>query len=334
MPHPPPVEQVNPGLWSLPVPIPNNPLGYTLVYAIESDRGPVLVDTGWDDPSTLDALERGMVEAGFHLAEVYGVLVTHHHPDHHGLSGTVRERSGAWIAMHAADAEIVGHAQNLISDYFVQAAATLLEAGASEQDLAQLPSPEQVADLQPSAPAVPNRLILDGEKVDVPGWEVRAHHTPGHTPGHVCFEVTRYEALLSGDHVLPTISPHIGLFDEAHEDDPLGWYLGSLERLRQLDIREVLPAHQYRFDALDGRLNELLSHHEQRLTAIRQHLQGGPSTAWEVAERMPWNRAWEDIPPLMKRAALAEALAHLRLLERRGEVAVDAGTSPTTFQLA
>ncbi len=100
---------VRPGLWSIGVPFPDNPLGYTLVYLIESDRGPVLVDAGWDDDESWDALVAGFRAAGADIAECFGVLVTHVHPDHHGLSGRVRDASDAWVAMHERDAFTVEH---------------------------------------------------------------------------------------------------------------------------------------------------------------------------------------------------------------------------------
>jgi glyoxylase-like metal-dependent hydrolase (beta-lactamase superfamily II) len=93
------VEEVRPGLWSIPVPIPNTPLGHTLVYCYDTPEGPVLIDTGWDADEAFDALVSGLKEAGFELSTCYGVLVTHFHPDHHGLSGRVRRDSGAWVAM-------------------------------------------------------------------------------------------------------------------------------------------------------------------------------------------------------------------------------------------
>ena len=42
------VEKVRPGLWSIPVPLPNNSLRYVLVYLFETDRGPYLIDAGWN----------------------------------------------------------------------------------------------------------------------------------------------------------------------------------------------------------------------------------------------------------------------------------------------
>ncbi|NUR88941.1 MAG: MBL fold metallo-hydrolase, partial [Nonomuraea sp.] len=95
------------GVWSVPVPIPGNPLGYTLVYAVESPRGPVLVDAGWNHPDAWDALSGGLAALGLDVAAVSGVVVTHFHPDHAGLAGQVKEASGAWIAMHEEDAALV-----------------------------------------------------------------------------------------------------------------------------------------------------------------------------------------------------------------------------------
>lgn len=77
-------EVTRPGLWSLRVAIPDNPLGYTLVYLFETTRGPVLVDTGWNHRDSWDALLDGIGCTGHRVEDVYGVLSTHHHNDHHG----------------------------------------------------------------------------------------------------------------------------------------------------------------------------------------------------------------------------------------------------------
>jgi glyoxylase-like metal-dependent hydrolase (beta-lactamase superfamily II) len=326
----PPAERVRPGVWSLPVPIPNNPLGYTLVYLIEGDRGPVLVDTGWEDPTTWAALESGMAAAGYAVADTHGVLVTHHHHDHHGLSEQVRQASGAWVAMHPEDAALVSRRITTEDGWRLQVAAVLLAAGASEADLAALPPPG--ARRPEPLPAVPSRLVDDGADAGVPGWDVRAVWTPGHSPGHLCFVVTRYDLLLSGDHVLPTISPHVGLYREDTDEDPLGDYLASLARLEGLPVAEVLPAHEHRFTDLASRRAALAAHHEERLTAIEATLAEGPATPWEIAAQMPWNRAWEDLGPVMKRAALGEAFAHLRHLERRGTVRAVPGSRPARYE--
>ncbi len=78
----PPVERVRPGLWSIPVPIPDNPLRYVLVYAFELDHGVAIVDAGWNTEDAWTALNNGLEEAGGSIADVQAVLVTHNHPDH------------------------------------------------------------------------------------------------------------------------------------------------------------------------------------------------------------------------------------------------------------
>ena len=103
----PPVERVRPGLWSIPVPIPDNPLRYVLVYALELDSGVALVDAGWDTPEAWTALTDGLAIAGGSIGDVRAVVVTHIHPDHYGLAGRVREASGAWIGLHPADAALL-----------------------------------------------------------------------------------------------------------------------------------------------------------------------------------------------------------------------------------
>ena len=270
----PPVERARPGLWSVPVPIPNSPLGYTLVYLFETERGPVLVDSGWDDDTTWKVLQEGIETTGHHVADCYGVLVTHMHPDHHGLSGRVRDASGAWVAMHPQDAFILQRRFEIDDEWLLQAAAILLDSGAPEEAIASLPTLDEIGHMKP--PVLPDRNLSDGLRVDVPGWDVRAIWTPGHSPGHTCFNVGQ-DVLLSGDHVLPEITPHIGLYRiDMEQNDPLGDYMHSLLRVSREVVNEVLPAHQHRFDSLPGRVGELLAHHEERLDAIEQSLLRAP----------------------------------------------------------
>jgi glyoxylase-like metal-dependent hydrolase (beta-lactamase superfamily II) len=333
----PPTEKLGPGLWSLSVPIPDNPLGYTLVYLLDSDRGPVLVDAGWHDPVSHRALERGIAEAGFSPSEVHGVLVTHHHPDHHGLAGRVREVSGAWIALHREDAAVVDRHREVIaagSDAWRDRTYEALHAaGAPEDEIRSLLAHQ--AELEIAEPAVPDRLLEDGQLVDVPGRNVRAVWTPGHSPGHTCFALEDEGRLLAGDHLLPTITPHVGLYeDRGPEADPLGDYLASLARIEQAPPLEVLPAHQHRFGDVAERIAAVRAHHDERLAELREALSdAGGATLWELAERMTWNRAWDQIPAMMRRVAIGEAAAHLRLLERRGEVEPVPGSAPTRYRL-
>ncbi|GLF93925.1 MBL fold metallo-hydrolase [Streptomyces yaizuensis] len=329
------------------MPIPDNPLGHTLVHLLDTGGGPVLVDTGWDDPDSWDVLVTGLAAAGVGIGEVAGVVITHHHPDHHGLSGRVREASGAWIAMHAADAALVRGTREQPPLYWYDYLAGRLERdGAPETHLAVLRAARAgahgdgggAAGTPPALPALPDREIVPGELLDLPGRRLRAIWTPGHTPGHVCLHLEEEHPaglagrgrLFSGDHLLPGISPHIGLYESPDERaagvlDPLGDYLASLERVARLGVAEVLPAHQHAFTGAGGRVRELLAHHEGRLRGLLDLLTR-PLTVWEAAERMVWNRPWERIPFDSRNIALAEAEAHLRRLVRQGRAEALPGT--------
>ncbi|MEV0599516.1 MBL fold metallo-hydrolase [Streptomyces sp. NPDC050315] len=333
------------GVWSIAVPIPDNPLGHTLVHVLETDRGPVLIDTGWGDPDSWDALAAGLTACGTDVTELHGVLVTHHHPDHHGLSARVREASGAWIAMHAADTEVVRRTREAEpGTWLTYLIGKLGAAGAPEEHLAPLYAARaegRTRGLPDERPALPDREIVPGELLDLAGRRLRAIWTPGHTPGHVCLHLEEAHPaahpgngrLFSGDHLLPGISPHVGLYedpDDATVTDPLGDYLDSLERIARLGVAEVLPAHQHAFTSAAERAAELVAHHEERLGGLRALL-AAPLTPWQLAETMTWNRPWAEIPYGSRTIAVSEAEAHLRRLVKTGLAEPVPGSDPVAY---
>ncbi|MFD0682949.1 MBL fold metallo-hydrolase [Actinomadura fibrosa] len=317
-------EDLGDGLWSVPVPIPGNPLAYTLVYALESPRGPVLIDAGWEHEDAWAALRDGLAGFGLDVADVHGVVVTHFHPDHAGLAGRVREASGAWIGMHHADAEIVRMFRSVVAEgtHGAIETAALRRAGADEAELRAPGARERV-----DPPAAPDRELADGDLVDLPGRRLRVVWTPGHSPGHICLHLEEGDRIFTGDHVLPRITPHIGLYPyDLPAVDPLGDFLGSLGKISGMDADEVLPAHQYRFTGLTGRVREIIDHHEERLAEMTALLSSRPVTLWELTAGLTWRHPWEEMPLQARRMAAGEAAAHLRVLENRG-VARRAGTA-------
>ena len=311
-------EQVLDGLWSIPVPIPGSPLPYVLSYAFAVPGGVVLVDPGWDAPEALAALAEGLGAAGARVEDVRGVLVTHVHPDHYGLAARIRERSGAWVGLHPADAALVPDGDGDVEALLERTSRWVGQTGAPAADLAELRD-AGTALRRFLVAGRPDVLVGDGDRPELPGWRLRALHTPGHTPGHLCFVEERTGVVLTGDHVLPTISPNISRHPRAGPD-PLADYLASLERLRPLGDALALPGHQWRFRGLRGRLHELAAHHQGRLEETEAAVAAGAATIWEVATRLGWSRPWPEIAGIMRRAALGETAAHLTHLERRGRL--------------
>lgn len=206
----PPVEQVRPGLWSIPVPIPDNPLRYVLVYAFELPDGVAIVDAGWDTEEAWTALVEGLSKAGCDITDVSAVLITHVHPDHYGLAGRVREHSGAWVGVHPADAAVLPTRYGEVEPLVASMRDLLVDCGVPEVELDELSS-ASLGIRQFVRQAEPDRFIDDGDRLPLPGWNLRAIWTPGHSPGHLCFAEPDRRLMLTGDCVLPRITPNISV---------------------------------------------------------------------------------------------------------------------------
>ncbi|MER7397793.1 MBL fold metallo-hydrolase [Streptomyces sp. NPDC000151] len=319
----PPVERVRDGLWSLPVPIPDNPLRYVLVYALEVRGGLALVDAGWDADVSWQALNDGLTAIGYDIRDVKAVLVTHNHADHLGLAGRVRDASGAYVALHELDAHAMRPELDTYDKWRHGYVGHLTEHGMSGTDAdatADMMDPDRLF----RAPR-PDVLLRDGERIALPGLDLRVVWTPGHSPGHSCFYDPDRQLLFSGDHVLPRITPSIGYLLQS-VGDPLADFLRSLDKLTGYDVAEVLPAHEYRFRQLDRRLAYIARHHTERLAETLAAVTAAPgSTAWELAAHLKWSRSWQEFGLQQRRFALGETLAHLKLLAARGEITEHAG---------
>jgi glyoxylase-like metal-dependent hydrolase (beta-lactamase superfamily II) len=278
----PPVEMVRPGLWSIPTPFPNSPLRYVLTYAVAYDGG---------------------------------------HGDHMGLARRLREHTGAWVAMHEADTDNRHHfrdreAFKLASDEALRKRGGLDSDFRAAASVDQQPLPDNFGEFL----LEPDRFLVDGERPLGPGSPLVALHTPGHTPGHVCFFDSDRNVVLTGDHILPRITPNISPAP-GETADTLGQYLASLSGMRGLAAEEVLPAHEYRFIGLDARIDGLRAHHQARLAEVMALLRDVPGrTSVQVAENLVWSRPWDQMQGMQRRFAVGEAYSHLVHLERTGFV--------------
>ncbi len=171
----------------------------------------------------------------------------------------------------------------------------------------------------------PDVLLADG--VAVPGTEghLVALHTPGHTPGSVCFHETERDLVFTGDHVLPKVTPNVAK-RPGSDPDPLRDFVSSLGRLRHLpDSVTVLPGHEWPFDRLTDRLDAIDTHHRRRLAEIEQAVRQGCGTVWAVAKAVTWARGFDDFTPRSLRSALGETYAHLVRLSADGRLVQRAG---------
>jgi glyoxylase-like metal-dependent hydrolase (beta-lactamase superfamily II) len=311
----PPVEKVASGVWSIPVPIPDSPLRYVLSYLIEHDSGFLMVDTGWNHPESWRVLQAGLAECEIPMTAITAVVITHVHPDHHGLSARVAEESGAWIGMHEREANFLTVNMNRVGMALNKMGSYLDWTGAPPDHLTEMAARREN---RPGPMAMPDRLIAHGDRIDVPGVALRAVWTPGHSPGHLCFYDETRDFLLTGDHVLPRITPNISSYERT--STALADYLQSLEALQGMQPAEVLPAHEYRFADLDSRLTGLTEHHAERLTEIAAVLKPDEGqSAWQIAAQVTWSRPWSAITGFPRQAAIGEVVSHLQYLAAAGQ---------------
>lgn len=327
----PPVEDLGGGVWSIPVPLPLEALRYVLVYALELSDGVALIDAGWDTEEAWNALTQGLARAGYDIKDVRAVLVTHIHPDHYGLAHRIREESGAWVGLHPADAALLAVRYDDV-DSLLEDNRVLLERIGTPAEQARELAGASMAMRRFVSVARPDKLIEDGHRLDLPGWNLRAVWTPGHSPGHLCFADEDRRMLFSGDHVLPRITPNISIHPQQRAN-PLQDFFDSLRKVGGLDVHEVMPAHEYRFAGLSDRVGHLLAHHEERLEEIEKALREQPGAhCWEISSRLSWSRPWSSFDTHSKRSATGETLAHMVLLEQRGGL-VRSGGRPERWWL-
>jgi glyoxylase-like metal-dependent hydrolase (beta-lactamase superfamily II) len=152
-------------------------------------------------------------------------------------------------------------------------------------------------------------LVEDGEYLDLVGERYRVIWTPGHADGQICLFRERDGVFLAADHVLPRITPNIGLYSSHDRNNPLGDYLASLEKVSRLPASIVLPGHGEPFIGLEERTQEITEHHYDRENQLLAMIVEQPQNAYQLTEKLFRHRRLNSDET--KRMAVAEVLAHL-----------------------
>jgi glyoxylase-like metal-dependent hydrolase (beta-lactamase superfamily II) len=304
----PDMEEIRQGTWAVPLGMPDSSLGYVLSYLIADDAGGLhSIDPGWANDENWRVLVTAIDHLGRTMSDVRTISLTHLHADHVGLAAKLQAASDARLTMGAVEYEGM---RELAHPMSADSAQIQLDGWgvppARQGEILGTTFPSRL-----SEPLVPDSFLVDGAELDIPGRTVRVVHTPGHTSGHLCFVDDQEQLLFTGDHVLPTVYPGLGLGGTS-ASNPVVDYLASLERLAPYDRFEVLPGHGYRFRGLASRRAELADHVQQRTDGVAVVLEANPSASvWQIAERLEWSLGWHNLRGAMLRSALLQTAMHV-----------------------
>ena len=331
------IDEVAPGILRMQLPLRMPGLGHVNCYILEDSRGVAIVDPGLPGRRPFTELTARLARAGVPLKRVHTVVVTHSHPDHFGGAGRVRSATGAEIVTHERfrmiwdrneppdlDVEDVADERDSREIAAISADVTRRRpwdpppwGGEGHRFTFKRRMRMRAASVAPRLfkTPVPSVRLADTEVIRLAGREWVGLHTPGHTEDHLCLYDPTEGVMLSGDHVLPTITPHIGGFDP--QGDPLLDFFESLDKVAAYgpDVSIVLPAHGHPFDDLAGRAKAIQEHHVGRLDLLRTTTAelGRPARVQEFSTHLFSARAQGAM-------ADSETFAHLEHLRRAGEI--------------
>ncbi len=291
-------------------------LDHINLWVLDDDEGCTLVDCGLATDETRHAWEAVFQDPAF-KGPVRRVISTHFHPDHVGLAGWLCARWNVPLCMTHSE-WLTGRMISLDTSPAIVSsqAAFYRAAGCAEDFLAAVESRGNAyASRIDPIPAEFHRL-RDNDTLCIGGRSWRIMVGRGHAPEHATLYCAELGLLISGDQILPRISPNVGVWANEPEAEPLSDFLDSLELFKTLPADTlVLPSHDRPFHGLHPRLDDLAAHHDARLSDLLGALYR-PMTAMEAA------------PALFRRKldhhqtgfAVGEVLAHLHLLRAREQV--------------
>lgn len=324
------------------------PMDYNVVYALAGDGGVVLIDSGPDFEGAWEELTGALRREGFAPSDVRAVVLTHHHVDHASLARRWQDEVGAEILAARGEERPLIMGSGFARSQSAVLAGFLIEQGVPREQLEALGpavylspafmrqdddagDPQQIAAEHGSGrrrppswrtplrmtPVTPDTLLDDGATFERCGVELRTIICPGHTPSNAVFYHEPTASMFSGDHILARITPNPGIhFPDGTAEGrlrSLPAYLRSLEKVRGLPARRILPGHGESMDDLPAAIDRILLHHTKRAERIAAFLGERPHTGFEMVLRL-----FPHIGMRRIRQTMAETVGHLDALVEEG----------------
>lgn len=309
------VQEVAPGIFWVRMPLPFA-LNHINLWLLRDGDAWTVVDTGIGRPEVQRHWQR-VVDEVAGGGPIRRVIVTHFHPDHLGNAGWFVETYGAtlwithqeWLMGRLLAVDGTEATEEAMIEFYRR-------CGLEADNIFELKN--RGGEYNKMVTSIPRhfRRISEGERIDIDGFEWEVIVGQGHAPEHACLYCGERKILLSGDQILPRITPFVGVPPMEPDANPLERFLASLEKFRRLDPETlVLPAHELPFTGVLDRIEYMREHHEDRLEELLDACER-PITAREGVEVL-FRR---ELNSQHLRMATNETLSHLHMLMARGQI--------------
>ena len=301
------ISSIKDNIYRLEIPLQDNTLRSINSYAVLGKGKGLLIDTGLNTDESYDFFKSLLKEISNEYLK-WDFFITHFHSDHSGLiSRLLSKESNIYYNQRIWNGwgEIIEYARR----------------NGVPEDTIKYCMKNHFNNRYGHDPLDRTISLEENETIEYGGYRFKCMSTPGHAAGHQCLYEADERILISGDHLLGDISPSIQCWDET--GNPLKVYLDNLDKIYPLEVDEVLPGHRRPFNNFRERIMELKRHHEAREEETKNLLEKGVGNAFQIASKMTWGvdyDSWDQFTPILKWFATGEAIAHLRYLERKGEI--------------
>jgi glyoxylase-like metal-dependent hydrolase (beta-lactamase superfamily II) len=277
-----------------------------------------LVDCGPDTPEGREMLAAGLKEHGVAVQDIKRVVITHAHPDHSGLAHWVWQTSGAEVCVHPYEYRKITGEQDFIKERL----PFILKMGIPMNILMEM---ARDRDKLPQATlnGVSITPVTGGEKLSFQGGDMEMLHLPGHATGHICLYDRAAGNLISGDFLLPHITPNPLL--EADPEEPsrrypsLSRYLKGLDFLEEIYIDKVLPGHGEIIDNPGEVIAAAREHHHKRFAVVLDIMsKDGKMNTYQISSAM-----YPGLQGFHIFLGLSEVQAHLDVLLEKGNIKLE-----------
>ena len=285
-------------------------------YLLPDGDGYSIIDPGFYTEEIVKVWENVSEELGFSLQQINMIIVTHHHPDHYGLSGWLQQKSSAPVYVsELADQQIKalwGRERPLLN-YFLE---TFRNNGVPQELYEGLEA--QLADnLSQVLPHATTTIVHEGDILTVGALQLELIHIPGHAAGHLALYNPEHKLIFVGDEVMPDSLPDTCYVADEYDANPIQSYIDSLYKLKRYEVSKAFPGHHQPFTNFSERLEQLEHLNEERQQkVVAQFTEDKWITTYDA-----YYGVFEPIAALIqKRFHFTETLSRLRYAWKLGHI--------------